>query len=93
MLFPRNQAKVLTVLYPQTDDQTKRQNSTIENYFRAFVNYKQDNYALLLLMAEFAFNNLKNANTSHMFFELNYSYRTSTSDEQDVDPCFQSKLA
>lgn len=36
--------KLLTVFYPQIDGQTKRQNSIMEAYFRAFVNYKQDNW-------------------------------------------------
>ncbi len=32
--------KLSTGFYPQTDGQTKRQNSTIEAYLRAFVNCK-----------------------------------------------------
>ena len=28
------------ILYPQTDGQTKRQNSTVEAYLRAFVNFE-----------------------------------------------------
>ena len=31
-----------TTFYPQTDDQTKRQNSIMEAYLRAFVNFKQN---------------------------------------------------
>ena len=32
-----------TTFYPQTDGQTKRQNSTIKPYFQVFVNFKQSN--------------------------------------------------
>ena len=46
--------RLFTTFYPQTDFQTKRQNSTIEAYLWAFVNYKQNNWARLLLMAKFA---------------------------------------
>lgn len=45
----------------QTDGQTKKQNRTIEFYLRAFVNYKQNNLAKLLLIAKLAYDNLKYA--------------------------------
>ena len=60
--------------YPQTNSQTKKQNSTIKAYFRAFVNKKQNDWACLLPMAEFAYNNVKNADIGHMLFELNCSF-------------------
>ena len=37
-------------------------------------------------MAEFAYNNTKNASTGHMFFELNCGYHPQMSYEEDVDP-------
>ena len=45
-------------------------------YFLAFVNFKQNDWAWLLLIAEFAYNNVKNANIGHMLFELNYWYHS-----------------
>ena len=37
--------KLSTAFYPQMDNQTKKQNSTIEAYLRAFVNFKQNDWA------------------------------------------------
>ena len=66
--------RLSTAFHPQTNSQTKQQNSTMEVYLRAFVNFKQNNWARFLPMAEFAYNNAKNASTGHMTFELNYGY-------------------
>ena len=44
-------------------------------------------------MAEFAYNNAKNANTGYTFFEFNYGYHPRTSYKEDVDLCSQSKSA
>ena len=46
--------RLFTALHPQTDRQTERQNSTMEAYFRVFVNFEQNDWARLLPMAEFA---------------------------------------
>ncbi len=42
-------------------------------------------------MAEFAYNNTKNASTSHTFFELNCNYHPRVSFEEDVDPRSRSR--
>ena len=44
-------------------------------------------------MAEFAYNNAKNASTGHTPFELNCGYHPRMSYEEDVDPRSQSKSA
>ena len=44
-------------------------------------------------MAEFAYNNAKNASTCHTPFELNYGYHPWMSYEDDVNPCSKSKSA
>ena len=49
--------KLSTAFHPQTDGQTERQNQTLEQYLRIYVNYQQDNWAELLPLAEFAYNN------------------------------------
>ena len=43
----------------------------MEAYLQAFVNFEQNNWARLLTMAEFAYNNAKNASTGYTPFELN----------------------
>ena len=43
-------------------------------YLQAFVNFKQNDWARLLLIAEFAYNNAKNDSTSYMLFKLNCKY-------------------
>ena len=42
-------------------------------------------------MAEFVYNNTKNANTSHIPFELNCEYHPQASYKEDVNPHFPSK--
>ena len=66
--------KLLNAFHPQTDSQTKLQNRTMEVYLQAFVNFKQNNWARLLPMAKFTYNNTKNVSTGHTPFELNYGY-------------------
>ena len=49
--------KMSTTYYSQTDDQTKRQNNTMKQFFRTFVNFEQNNWIELLLLTKFAYNN------------------------------------
>jgi hypothetical protein len=63
-----------TSFHPQTDGQTERQNQTMEQYLRAFVNYEQDNWVELLPLAQFAYNNSVNASTRLTPFFANYAY-------------------
>ena len=65
----------------------------MEAYLRAFVNFKQNDWAQLLPMAEFAYNNAKNASTGHTLFELNCGYYPCVSYEEDLDPRSKSKTA
>ena len=37
--------RLSTAFYPQTDGQTEKQNSTIEAYLQAFVNFEQNDWA------------------------------------------------
>ena len=85
--------RLSTAFHPQTDGQTERQNSMMEAYLRAFVNFEQNDWARLLPMAEFAYNNAKNASTGHTPFELNCGYHPRVSYEEDLDPRSKSKTA
>ena len=85
--------RLSTAFHPQTDGQTERQNSTMEAYLRAFVNFEQNDWARLLPMAEFAYNNAKNASTGHTLFELNCGFYPRMSYKEDVDPHSQSRSA
>ena len=62
-------------------------------YLRAFVKWEQNDWTRLLLIAEFAYNNAKNANTGHTPFELNCGFHPQVSFENDVDPCSRSRFA
>ena len=85
--------RLSTVFHPQTDGQTEKQNSTIRAYLRAFINYEQNDLARLFPIAEFAYNNGKNANSNYTSFELNSGFHPRVSYEEDVDPCSRSKTA
>lgn len=83
--------RFFTTFHLQTDGQTKKQNSTIEAYLRAFVNFEQNDWARLLSMAKFAYNNTKNASIGYTPFELNCGYYPRISFEKDIDPRSRSK--
>ena len=85
--------RLFTAFYPQTDGQTKKQNSTIETYLQAFVNFEQNDWACFFLRVEFAYNNTKNASTGHTRFELNCGYHPRVFYKEDLDPRSKSKTA
>lgn len=68
------QRKLSTAAHPQTDGQTERTNQTLEQYLRAYVNFKQDNWSNLLHFAEMAMNNAINSSTKRTPFEINVGY-------------------
>ena len=46
---------------------------------------------MLILIAEFAYNNAKNASTNHTSFELNCGYHSRMLYEEQVNPHFKSE--
>ena len=56
------------------------------------MNWEKIDWAWLLPIAEFAYNNSKNVNTSHTPFELNYGYYPQMLYKEEFDPRFKSKL-
>ena len=85
--------RLFIAFQPQTDIQSKWQNSIIEAYLQAFVNFEQNNWARPQPMAKFAYNNAKNSSTSHTPLKLNCGYHPCVSFEKDTNLCSQSKLA
>ena len=83
--------KLSTTFHLQMNGQIERQNSIIEAYFRVFINFKQNNWAWLLFMTEFAYNNAKNTSTSRTLFELNCGYHPCIFYKEDLDLCSKSK--
>ena len=51
------ESKLSTAYHPQTDGQTERVNQSLESYLRIYASYEQDNWDLLLPIAEFVYNN------------------------------------
>ena len=83
--------RLSTAFYPQIDGQTERQNSTMDAYLKVFVNYKKNNWAKLLPMAKFAYNNAKYASMGYTFFELNCGYYPCISYKNNVNSHSRSK--
>jgi hypothetical protein len=63
-----------TAFHPQTDGQTERQNRTLEENLRAYVNYQQDDWDLKLVAAELAYNTSEHASTGQSPYFLNYGH-------------------
>lgn len=63
-----------TAYHPETDGQTERANSFLEQYLRSHVSYLQDDWSTWLPLAEFAANNAINESTQTTPFFANYGY-------------------
>lgn len=66
--------KLSTAYHPQTDGQTERVNQIMEQYLRAYCNYRQDDWRELLPVAEFSYNNGDSATTNLSPFAANYGF-------------------
>src|SRR5258707_9213530 len=75
--------------HPEGDRQTERANQVLEQYLRVYTNYQQDNWATLLPMAEFTYNNATNATTGVSPFFANKGYHP----EFTVDPQVETSSA
>jgi transposase InsO family protein len=60
-----------TAYHPQTDGQTERINQELELYLRIFTNHRQTDWADLLSLAEFCYNDREHSSTGHSPFYLN----------------------
>src|SRR6266478_1188606 len=60
--------------HPEGDGQTEHANQVLEQYLWTYMNYQQDDWATLLPMAEFAYNNATNMTTGVSPFFVNKGY-------------------
>lgn len=67
-----------TAHHPQTDGQTERIHQVIESYLRSYFNYEQNDWASMLAMADYAYNNLKHSATKISPFYANYGFEPGT---------------
>lgn len=72
-------SKMSTAFHPETDGQTERVNSVMEQYLRGYVNYEQDNWSDLLPIAEFAYNNSWHNSSKMSPFMASYGYHPKSS--------------
>src|SRR5258706_302346 len=66
--------------HPEGNSQMEQINQVLEQYLHAYMNYQQDNWAPLLPLVEFAYNNAVSATTgiSPFFMNKGYHLRLST---------------
>jgi hypothetical protein len=76
--------RLSTAFHPETDGHTKRTNSVMEQYLRAYVNYQQDNWAQYLPLAEFTANNHVSETTGLSPFFANYGMHPKLDCESDL---------
>jgi transposase InsO family protein len=66
--------RMSTAFHPQTDGQTERVNQVLEAYLGEYCNYEQNDWAELLPLAEFTYNNSFSSATGLSPFYANYGY-------------------
>ena len=71
--------------HPEADRQTEQVNQTLEQYLRMYINFQQDNWSMLLSLAEFAYNNAPHTTTGVFLFYANKSYNLAISVYFDRD--------
>ena len=84
--------KLSIAFHPQTESQTERRNRMIEAYFRVFINHQRNNWARLLSMTEFVYNNIKDASMQYTTFLLNFKYHLQVSHKENIDSCSKCKV-
>jgi len=53
--------RMSTAYHPQTDRQTERMKQVSKAYLRSYCNYEQNDWASMLAMAEYVYNNSKHS--------------------------------
>jgi len=71
--------------HPEANGQAERTNQTLEQYLRIYCNYNQDNWAELLPLAEFTYNNTPNDSTGESPFYLSKGYHPAITTHPERD--------
>ena len=81
--------------HPEGDSQMERANQTLEQYLRMYCNYQQDNWSVLLPLAEFTYNNAPSAMTgvSPFFANKGYHPNISVHPEHDLSSAWPREYA
>src|SRR6202790_3456885 len=82
-----------TAYHPETDGQTERLNQILEQYLRIYVDYLQDDWALLLPLAEFAYNNAEHSATNITPFFVNKGFHPSLEVNVETVPSTEASKA
>ena len=85
--------KTFTTFHFQINEQTKRQNNIMKQYFRTYVNFAQNNWVFLFFMIEFAYNNANNVSIDMSSFKANLNYSFRMIFEEDFDFKFRIFVA
>jgi hypothetical protein len=89
MSFLGIKQRMSRAFHPQTDGQTERVNQVLEAYLREYCNYEQNDWAELLPLAEYAYNNSFSSATGLSQFYANYGFHPRTNwptNEQPRNP-------
>lgn len=76
-----------TAFHPRTDGQTERVNQSLEQYLRQYSNYQQDDWADLLPLAEFTYNNAPHSSTGVSPFFANKGFHPLLATTPDDPTC------
>ena len=76
--------------HPQTDGQTERVNEELEQYFRVFLDYHQDDWTEWIPMAEFSYNNRVHVLTGFSPFYLMHGHHPHTPEVITTDASNES---
>src|SRR5258708_1407513 len=71
--------------HPEGDGQTEHANQVLEQYLQTYMNYQQDDWAMLLPMAKFAYNNTMNTTTGVSPFFMNKGYHLEFTADPQAD--------
>ena len=74
--YAKVKRKLNTAFHSQTNEQTERQNQTLEHYLRVFCSMRQDDWITLLLMTKFVYHNNIHFSLDCTSFYVLYDYHS-----------------